>query len=112
VWHLPASVSRAAVVVCALGSTALSGSFWYARAIDGDPVRLARGADGAVRLMTRLEALEERAAAAAALAAAAPGDAARVAVVGAWRGAIDAERARLRAAGVDPDAAAAADDDD
>ena len=101
-FRLPASISRLSVILAVAGSTALSGFYWYARFIDGDPVRLMRGEDGVVRLMSKLEALEERVAAADARAAASPHDESCAAAAHAWRGAARAEVARLKAAGLEP----------
>jgi hypothetical protein len=100
--RLPASISRVSVIFALAGSTALSGYYWYARAIDGDPVRLMRGEDGVVRLMSKLEALEERVVAADARAAAFPHDESCTTAAHAWRGAARAEVARLKAAGLEP----------
>ena len=109
-WKLPASISRLAVVFVAIGSTTLIATHWYSRAFDGNPIRLAKDNEGVVRLMTKLEALEERLESSKRLAAAAPNDMARAAVADAWLGAARAEEKRLKLAGLEIRAAHTAQD--
>lgn len=104
-WKLPSSISRLSVVFVALGSTLLIATHWYSRAVDGNPIRLAKDSEGVVRLMTKLEVLEERLEASQRLAAAAPKDTARAAVAEAWLGAKRAEEKRLQLAGLETRAA-------
>ena len=100
-WKLSASVSRYSVIFVALGTTALLGTHWYQRAIDGNPITLAKDGEGVVRFMTKLEALEARAESSQRLAIASPDDTARAAVAEAWQHAAQDEAKRMRLAGVE-----------
>jgi hypothetical protein len=94
-FKLPASVSRAAVLLVTVSTTSLSAWLFYERAIVGEAVRYARGADGSFRVVTRMEELEEHLATAERAAAGAPGDTTRAAIVRARRAAVEREAARL-----------------
>ena len=76
-------VSRALVVAAGCATLGLTGLGWYVRSFVGDPLRVVRGEDGTVRLVTRAELLATRLAAAEARVAA--GDAAAAAAVASWR---------------------------
>ncbi len=110
ITHVSSRVSRGLVIAAGLVTFGTTGAVWYARAMSADPVRLSRDADGVVRLMTRAELLDVKLAAARERAAAAPDDAQAAQTVLAWEHALETEKTRLAAAGVQPRGPASADD--
>jgi hypothetical protein len=99
-FALPHRVSRVAVGLAGVVTLALTGSVIYLRAGAGEPMRIARDADGVVRWVSRADAMAAKVAEAEArLAALPPGAPARErssfeASLRAWRRALEAERAR------------------
>ncbi len=97
--HFPTRVSRVIVLLGMTGCVTLTGLFWYARAIGGDPFRVSRDADGVLRLMTRAELLEARLVDARRRASVSPSDASLDLAVKGYEGALASEQRRLEAIG-------------